>query len=1419
MNCLPCPVGTYCPFINTSTPIACMAGTYRDNTGGVQVSDCMLCPAGAYCIVQSVNPTLCPTGTYNLLRGGRSSANCTVCAICPAGNFIMLLCGGNTAGICTACAPGYYSTTAGVTFCMRCPPKTYSTSIACNPCTQCSEGNVFSTCLLSNQGTCGTCSVGSYASSSTTCTVCPVCIPLSTQAQSTQGCRAGQYMRVPVYTACVACAAGTFSTGIGLLDSIEVRVEGSASYSYSSIRNGCLLQPHLDTEGAWCPAIADGKQWIRIDLGQAQSVNGILTQGHALTSEWVTAFDLSYSLDSIIWNSAWTYVDVNSDSFTKVVTMIDGGPVFARYIQLLPTAFNTWPSLRWSVLLQKVPCATCQPGFFSVRNNVSICSACAAPPSNAFYYAGECDSWKCNIGFYRNGAICVRCQNSFGCLSGQFRPQCTDGFTDTQNCTGICTNKPQITQSLYLGPSSDNTENSCPWGCNLGFFKNIAIQSCSPCPPPCDIGFYMSTTCIALSVLAMETPRCIACIIPSNSFAIGAGNMAGNASSCPITCNVGFWGTGSWCSAWTAMCSNGFAWSPGTATSDARCTACPNAQDPNYVFVQNTCSFTCGIRYELVQNGTLCQGCAAGKFKNNSLPIPCQLCPSNQYQNNPTQSECLNVPPNSVANEMRTWFTCNDGFFLQGASIFSISDTCQACIGNPVLNSQQSIWRGCSLISLTCNQGFYRNWSILGCNACGPVPVNSIQAPYNASAFCATCNTTISDRDKLISCPFTCNAGFYHLSGSMVYGCTRCTTISCSLGFFPQLCTPPSLTDTCLVCTYQLSPFQMWVHQCQWQCVAGYTLAANQASCVLCPSGLFKTAVGNQSCIGCGAGLYALSALSCLGCLPGTFNNVSNGAVSACTTCPVNTISAHNASICTLCPTSSSWPNVYALASRTACVQCGWAMPIAIVWNHSCTHAVPPCRGGYYQPYGATICILCPQGTYCIEGQAPQYCTNSLSSTIPAISLANCSGPPQSISACTTNQISQCIPNIGFYGLPPQSCPYDTYCPRGSLIPIACPSNRSFALMNSGSISNCTPQMMFPCRPGYYVSPMNGSFCMICVPGCYCSGNVAEIVACDATTNYSSPMGATSVLQCVSPLINGSSSTITCPLNTRGQVLTQSFLQCRANAGFYYLPGASTSAIPCPSQFYCPVNSVIPIPCPLPPETCPLLGQYPTPNSLCPFSGAAQPSAACQSCSGLPSNAYWISNTDASCPFCCQTNYYSYSTSACNLQPDSSSCIGGEYMPIPLPCAKSVLSCLKCSESALPIGMTFVNTSMRPSYNIQGYGIASGCSRIACAAGFRLSSNICLPCPAGTFKSWVGNDTVCYACPDGMIAINSTSCHRCPMYSIAWQGLECRCMIGFFMNATLGICVACAPGFVTINGTQTACMQCIPGTRWITPLS
>ena len=97
LTCVPCPASYYC---FSGAPV--------------------LCPAGSYCPLSSINATLCPKGSY-------SNAGASICTICPAGTFSSAP--GSTS--CQQCPGGHF-----------CPPGTSSWArLNCGRGNYCPDGS------------------------------------------------------------------------------------------------------------------------------------------------------------------------------------------------------------------------------------------------------------------------------------------------------------------------------------------------------------------------------------------------------------------------------------------------------------------------------------------------------------------------------------------------------------------------------------------------------------------------------------------------------------------------------------------------------------------------------------------------------------------------------------------------------------------------------------------------------------------------------------------------------------------------------------------------------------------------------------------------------------------------------------------------------------------------------------------------------------------------------------------------------------------------------------------------------------------------------------------------------------------------------------------------------------------------------
>lgn len=82
-QCYKCTPGMYCSEQNMTEPTGfCWPGFYcNPGTGdtGAKEANETICPPGQYCIAGSHTPALCPPGTFRNTTGGRNMSECTPC--------------------------------------------------------------------------------------------------------------------------------------------------------------------------------------------------------------------------------------------------------------------------------------------------------------------------------------------------------------------------------------------------------------------------------------------------------------------------------------------------------------------------------------------------------------------------------------------------------------------------------------------------------------------------------------------------------------------------------------------------------------------------------------------------------------------------------------------------------------------------------------------------------------------------------------------------------------------------------------------------------------------------------------------------------------------------------------------------------------------------------------------------------------------------------------------------------------------------------------------------------------------------------------------------------------------------------------------------------------------------------------------
>lgn len=120
----------------------------------------------------------------------------------------------------------------------------------------------------------------------------------------------------------------------------------AASRSASSSFSG--LTPDFSTlasGSSWAASTAVTGQFITLDLGSAQTVDGVVTKGRGNSAQWVTTFTVTYSTDNITYTPIGGTYRANTDQNTEV-TNVFSSSVTARYIRITETGFNGHPSMR-----------------------------------------------------------------------------------------------------------------------------------------------------------------------------------------------------------------------------------------------------------------------------------------------------------------------------------------------------------------------------------------------------------------------------------------------------------------------------------------------------------------------------------------------------------------------------------------------------------------------------------------------------------------------------------------------------------------------------------------------------------------------------------------------------------------------------------------------------------------------------------------------------------------------------------------------------------------------------------------------------------------------------------------------------------------------------------------------------------------
>ena len=313
------------------------------------------------------------------------------------------------------------------------------------------------------------------------------------------------------------------------------------------------------------------------------------------------------------------------------------------------------------------------------------------------------------------------------------------------------------------------------------------------------------------------------------------------------------------------------------------------------------------------------------------------------------------------------------------------------------------------------------------------------------------------------------------------------------------------------------------------------------------------------------------------------------------------------------------------------------------------------------------------------------------------------------------------------------TCPLDSYCATTSAAPTACPAATPYTVTTgSTALSQCQANLYSPCRAGFFVFPVNNpdKQCTRCERATYCVNDIITACSPYANTLWYAPAKASDASECVFQSITG---TVTCPAGTVAtpNVAMTHVWQCRASAGYYFIPGIHTVGQTCPVGYYCLQAALVPIACVA--GTCSTLGSQ-TLAVQCPAGVSAQ-LAACQVCSpGLAANAVY--KVAGACDICCNAGYYMSAANTCTVVPDSKTCVSSTtYMPDPPGTTCAIISapaCVACPTLAGGVVLTR-NQTYRLQNARRMWG-TDACVYVCPTQGYALVSGVCTACSAGTYQ-------------------------------------------------------------------------------------
>ena len=872
-SCAQCPIDTYSSSLTVCTDCP------QHTVAPVQSGDASACVCDVGYTLNNGNCEVCVAGYVKAVTGNQACDICgagtyeldNVCVSCPnntnsaAGSFVITSCvcnagfTGDDGTDCVSCSAGTYKPSTGSSACITCGENTYYSGDApyvTDQCTIC-PGNSSSTAMSSSLSDC-TCNAGFIRSAVDRCLLCTegfYCVNQysmvacssgsSSAAGSTNSndctCSAGFFgpantcTRCPVNSYCpggesnVSCPAHSTTLGIGGQTNVSGCVCDAGYYE-------TILDGNVGCEQ--CPVDSFCANDIRITCpANSSSRPGQDSIADCFCDEYFTK-DVT---GNFCFECSNKFVCHASDGFSEgIVQQCKGTSVNVNQHCVCPLgSFCDEGNSNASCSGFADTCNDCPVGFYCNSNMKMSCDVNSTSPANS----SSVLNCTCLPGYYRS--------TTGQCLLCPIGSYCSD---ETQvYCKSF---------DSHLTTPSPGQDERTDCICELGFFRQNALDSCKLCPKD----FYCASETIT------ELPNVVACQLNAMTHNRGSDEK----SDC--FCNAGFLLT--YDAATPMLCVE---CAPGE-----RCAG--GDVEPELCHLENRMpsadhtSCICGVGFEEDVNFQ-CSACQPGYFKDTTGNQACSLCPDGTVWVN--SSSC--VPCRDFASSSPDRLSCNCD-----APRTLFGDTCVLCEENHYYDAgicvscpvhSTSTIGSSDITDCSCNAGYvFDNPDCVACAAgtyandgvCVSCGLNAFSSAASDAADDCFCNNTMCQQ-------FVFTNNCVGICADSPEDC-----VACSAGEFKNFTSGIGNTDECQSCavdSYQHQTGQTGCLQCHetrtnqhklrttvesCECRIGFEPTSELATdtCVACSTGHVKSDHGDFDCVPCDIGQFIdiTGASACLHC-------------------------------------------------------------------------------------------------------------------------------------------------------------------------------------------------------------------------------------------------------------------------------------------------------------------------------------------------------------------------------------------------------------------------------------------------------------------------------------------------------------------------------------------------------------------------